>query len=214
MTKPRHYRILNPNESYSFAKYFELPFSPKDVLLDLDCDLVRASLDLPQSPLPPERIEALRIQIEQRLSVVSSRSELARRETLITPILFDICIHAQIELNIEYPVRVNNWLKGTLNYYLDDLGILIVEAKQADLDRGFLQLAVEMIAIDQWTMNSRPTLYGAVTNGEDWKFGTFDRQSRQITEDRKLYRIPEELAILTQILAAIASLPCIMRERE
>jgi hypothetical protein len=208
MTKPRHYRILDPNESYTFAKYFELPFSPKDILSDLDCQLVRTSLDLPQSLLPPERIEALQTQIEQRLKVVSSRSELARRETLITPILFDVCIHAQIQLNIEYPVRVSNWLKGTLDYYLDDLGILIVEAKQSDLDHGFLQLAVEMIAIDQWTSNPRPTLYGAVTNGEDWKFATFDRQSRQVTEDRKLYRVPEELAILTQILAAIATLPC------
>jgi hypothetical protein len=100
---PRPYRILNPAESYTFAKYFELPFSPKDILLDLECTLVRAVLDLPRSPLPRERIDALRTQIEQRLSVVSSRSELARRETLITPILFDICIHAQIELNIEYP---------------------------------------------------------------------------------------------------------------
>jgi hypothetical protein len=201
---PRRYRILNPDESYTFAKYFELPFAPKDILLDLDCTLVRTALNLPRSQLPSTRLEALRTQIDQRLSVVSSRSELARRETLITPILFDICIHAQIELNIEYPVRVNEWLKGTLDYYLDDLGILIVEAKQADLDRGFVQLAVEMIAIDQWTMNPCPILYGAVTNGEDWKFGTFDRQSRQVTEDRKLYRVPEELAELTQILAAIA----------
>ncbi len=209
----RRYRILDPKESYTFAKYFDLPFTPKDILADLDCELVRAFLDLPRSaqadiskrsPLPTERIEALRTQIEQRMSVVSSRSELARRETLITPILFDICIHAHIELNIEYPVRVNDWLKGTLDYYLDDLGVLIVEAKQSDLDRGFVQLAVEMLAIDQWTTNTRPILYGAVTNGEDWKFGTFNRQLRRVTEDRKLYRIPEELTELLQILAVIA----------
>lgn len=199
----RHYRILDPNESYTFTKYFELPFAPKDILLELDCELVRDFLDLPRSLLPAERIEALREQMIQRLSVVSSRSELARRETLITPVLFDVCIHAQIELNIEYSVRVNNWLKGTLDYYLDDLGVLIVEAKQSDLDRGFVQLAVGMIAIDQWTLNRCPILYGAVTNGEDWKFGTFDRQARRVTEDRKLYRSPEELAELTQILAAI-----------
>jgi hypothetical protein len=200
----RRYRILDPTASYTFAKYFDLSFSPKDILLDLDCELHREVLNLPRKSLPEGRIASLREQMVARQTVVSARTEMARRETLITPILFDICIHAQIELNIEYPVRVNDWLKGTLDYYLDDLGILIVEAKQADLDRGFVQLAVEMVAIDQWTRNRNPLLYGAVTNGEDWKFTTFDRKSRVVTEDRKLYRNPEELALLMETLAGIA----------
>ena len=200
----RRYRILDPTTSYTFAKYFDLSFSPKDILLDLDCELHRAILNLPRKSLPESRLTALHEQIIARQKVVSARSEMARRETLITPILFDICIHAQIELNIEYSVRVNDWLKGTLDYYLDDLGVLIVEAKQADLDRGFVQLAVEMVAVDQWTRNPHPLLYGAVTNGEDWKFATFDRQARVVTEDRKLYRNPEELALLTETLAGIA----------
>lgn len=36
-------------------------------------------------------------------------------------------------------------------------------------------------------------LYGVVTTGEDWRFGTFHRQTQQIVQDIKLYRVPEGL---------------------
>jgi hypothetical protein len=38
---------------------------------------------------------------------------------------------------------VNNWLKGNLDYFLKhNPGLLVVEAKNDDLTRGFTQLAV------------------------------------------------------------------------
>ncbi|NET61595.1 MAG: hypothetical protein F6K47_37385 [Symploca sp. SIO2E6] len=54
-----------------------------------------------------------------------------------------------------------SWLKGTLDYYFPDL--LVIEAKRDNLDHGFTQLAVELIALDQWINSESPILYGAVT---------------------------------------------------
>jgi len=78
--------------------------------------------------------------------------------------------------------------------------LLIIEAKRENLDNGFTQLATELIALDQWAETETPPFYGAVTTGESWRFGTFHRQDRQITEDLKLYRVPEELETLLRIL--------------
>lgn len=46
---------------------------------------------------------------------------------------------------------VNEQLKSTLDYYLQsqDQELLVIEAKNADMQRGFTQLAVELIAVDQ-----------------------------------------------------------------
>lgn len=49
----------------------------------------------------------------------------------------------------------------------------MVEAKQADMTRGFTQLAVELIALDRWVESNDLILYGAVTTGDIWQFGSF-----------------------------------------
>jgi hypothetical protein len=68
-------------------------------------------------------------------------------------------------------------------------------------------LAVELIALDQWTDSDTDQLYGAVITGTEWQFGRFDRAARHITQDLKLYRVPEELETLTHILMGVLSLP-------
>ncbi len=90
-----------------------------------------------------------------------------------------------------------------MNYYFPDL--LVIEAKRDNLENGFTQLAVELIALDQWTNSDTPILYGSVTTGNDWRFGEFHRQQRQIIQDFKLYRVPEELEILIGILIGLLS---------
>jgi hypothetical protein len=78
-----------------------------------------------------------------------------------------------------------------------------IEAKQADLVRGFTQLAVELIALDQWTKSTAPLLYGAVSTGEDWRFGVFDRSARVIKQDPQRFLVPENLEALVEILVGI-----------
>lgn len=61
-------------------------------------------------------------------------------------------IDTQTQLNIEYPINVSEQLKGSFDYYISSSNsLLVVEAKQSDLSRGFTQLAIELIALDQWT---------------------------------------------------------------
>ena len=201
MSRPR---IIQSGQSYTFSKYFELPFSPEDILAELGCSYQRERLQLPRAEFNPNQIEELQRVIERNLRRVKLLSEDARKQAIIAPILLEVCEITQTQLNIEYPINVSDQLKGSLDYYINKgKGLLVIEAKQADLSRGFTQLAVELIALDQWINSDTPILYGAVTTGEDWRFALYNRQGKQITEDIKLYRVPEELTELINILVSI-----------
>jgi hypothetical protein len=81
-----------------------------------------------------------------------------------------------------------------------DLNLLVIEAKQSDLTRGFSQLAAELIALDQWVDSNAPELIGAVTTGNIWQFGLLRRSQRQIVQGLNRYRVPEDLESVLRIL--------------
>jgi len=196
--------ILKAEESYTFARYFELPYDPEDILAELGYSLLQTRLDLRRSSDALDRLEQRLNQIEEIRPYVSLTSEAARREVLISPILLDLVHYTHAKLKIEYPITVNHQLKGTLDYYLQSQrGCLIVEAKNADLARGFTQLAVELIALSQWTTDPSPILTGAVTTGDLWRFGLLDRAEQTISQDLKLFQVPDDLEDLFRILVAI-----------
>ena len=198
-------KVLNPNETYTFAKYFDLPYSIEDILADFDCTIDYQILTLPQEQLEID-IELLSRQIQRNIRIVELTSEIARREAICAPILQEVCGKLNLRMRIEYTINVSNWLRGTLDYYIPTpQNLLIVEAKRQDLIKGFTQLAVELIALDQWTETETNIFYGIVTTGTEWQFGRFDRNRRHITQDLKLYRIPEELKNLTEILLGLLS---------
>lgn len=128
---------------------------------------------------------------------------MARREFLIAPVLTDVLHYTEATLNVEYPVAVSNQLKGSLDYLLQNgTTFLVIEAKNEDLERGFVQLAIELIALDQWIESEQPVLQGAISTGNIWQFGQFDRQSRQVTQDLNLYRVPADLEDLLRVLVS------------
>ncbi|MCE2699236.1 MAG: hypothetical protein PX483_18205 [Nostocales cyanobacterium LE14-WE4] len=199
-------RIIQPGQGYTFSKYFELPFSPEDILAELGCVYQRERLKLPTTESTPRYIKELHRVIERNLQRVKLLSEDARKQAIIAPILLEVCEITESQLNIEYAISVSDQLKGSLDYYINkSRSLLVIEAKQADLSRGFTQLAVELIALDQWINSETTMLYGAVTTGEDWRFAIYKRQEKEIIEDIKLYRVPEELTELVKILVAIVS---------
>ena len=193
-------RILKLDESYTFSKYFELAFDIEDILADLGCKFDRANLVLPTIDLALD-LRELQEQLSDGIQYVSITSEQARREFLIAPVIRTVCRQTKQQVKVEYPITVSQWLKGTLDYYFRDL--LVIEAKRDNLENGFTQLAAELIALDQWTTSDRPILYGAVTTGNDWRFGMFNRSTRCVTQDLKLYRVPEELGQLVSILVGL-----------
>lgn len=201
-------QILDPAESYTFSKYAELPFDTADILAEFGVAFNSTALQLPQQlPIDPE---PLRVELQENLTLVDPTSEIARREALIFPILKTICKFIKRPLKIEYPVRVSNWLKGSFDYFIPTpQNLLVIEAKNADLARGFTQLAVELIALDQWTDSTATTLYGTVTTGDTWKFGMFQRQQRLVQKDINTYAVPSDLNLVLSILFGISIQPTI-----
>jgi hypothetical protein len=196
--------IINPDQSYTFSDYFKLNFAPQDILAYFNVSLERRSLNLPRYSGTLDRLTDLKARIEESLPRLSLTSEMARREFLIAPVLTDLLHYTQAKLDVEYPVAVNNQLKGSLDYLLqNDQTFLVIEAKNEDLERGFVQLAIELIALDQWIDSDQPVLQGAISTGNIWQFGQFDRRSRQVTQDLDLYRVPADLEPLLQILIKI-----------
>jgi hypothetical protein len=198
--------IIQPDQSYTFSDYFKLNFAPQDILAYFGASLQRRALTLPRYTGELDRLTDLKARIEESLPRLSLTSEMARREFLIAPVLTDVLHYTQATLNVEYPVAVSNQLKGSLDYLLQNgQTFLVIEAKNEDLERGFVQLAIELIALDQWIESDQPILHGAISTGNIWQFGQFDRASRIVTQDLDLYRVPADLDDLLRILINILS---------
>ena len=198
-------RILQEGQSYTFRSYFEMPYEADEILAELGYALVRTRLELPRTNRQLERLQELRQRINDVLPLVSLSSETARREILVGPALLEVARYCQCQVRIEYPLSVNDWLKGNLDYFLKrNPGLLVVEAKNDDLTRGFTQLAAELIAISE--VEKGDVFYGAVTIGDVWRFGRLEKTTRQIFQDVSLYRIPDDLEELMKILVGIVEL--------
>jgi len=201
----RKQRILNPNQSYTFRSYFEMRFPIADILWELGVSFNKNHINFPQASTGKSNNLSLLLQrLEEAILRVNLTSESARQQVLIAPVLLEVAQVTESIINIEYPIEVNQYLKGDLDYYIQSSNhVLVVEAKQADLTRGFTQLAVELIALDGWIDNNEPILYGAVTTGDIWQFGSFTRESKTISQDLMLYRVPTDLETLFNILVGI-----------
>lgn len=196
--------ILQPGKSYSFRNYFEMIYEPEDILAEFGVSLQRSTLNLPKVEAKDGQISELKSRLQRRLPYVSLTSEAARREILIAPVVLALLDYTQAQLRIEYSINVSEQLKGSLDYYLHtERSLLIIEAKNADLSRGFTQLAVELIALDRWTTSTEPLLYGAVSTGDVWQFGRLHREQHQIEQDLNLYRVPADLEELFRILVGL-----------
>lgn len=181
-----------------------MSFEPEDILAEFGYSLQRSYVNLQKFTAELDRLTNLKSRIEESLPYISLTSEAARRELLIAPILLDLVHYTRAQLRIEYPLNVTDQLKGSLDYYLhSDRKLLVVEAKNADLSRGFTQLAVELIALDGWSDSNELTIYGAVSTGDIWQFGFLHREQKQITQALNLYRVPADLEELIRILIAI-----------
>lgn len=194
--------ILDPSASYSFSQYGALPFDTADILAEFEVVFQSTSLQFPeQQPLDPTPLTR---ELEENLALVDPTSEIARRESLIFPVLKTVCKFIQSPLKIEYSIQVSNQLKGNVDYFIPaPQNLVIIEAKNADLGKGFTQLAVELIALNQWIDAPVDCLYGAVTTGDTWKFGLFYPQQKLIQKDINTYGIPNNLAKVLAILFGI-----------
>lgn len=196
--------IINAHSTYSFTDYFKLSSYLEEILGYFGYTLSKTEYDLPRSAAPLERLADLTMRLKENLPHVSLTSEAARREFLIAPVLMDVVHYTGVNIKVEWPLTINEQLKGTLDYYLEAQGrLLVIEAKNADLESGFSQLAAELVALDHWTESAIPSLYGAVSTGNIWQFGVLHRAEKRITQDLNLFRVPADLEDLLRILVAV-----------
>lgn len=109
-------------------------------------------------------------------------------------------------LAIEYTVDVSDRLHGVVDYVLrGQRSVVVIEAKEANIDRGFTQLAVEMIVVA--TRYDEQLVYGAVTTGLLWRFGCFD--GSEVTRDTDVHLLPRALPTVAGSIVSLLG-----RERE
>jgi hypothetical protein len=97
-------------------------------------------------------------------------------------------------------VKVSEQLRGSLDYLLTrNKQFVVIEAKDDNLQKGFVQLAVELIAVA--TAEDKQLLRGAVSIGTVWQFAILDRENSVLMQDLNLYRVPNDLEEVMQILS-------------
>lgn len=198
-------RVLDPNQSYTFSKIFELRIFADDLANEFGYSFTRKRLSLPKYQQELAHLEDLKARIEAVLPYVDLASETSRREVLISQVLLQLVQYTKSQLRIEYPIKINEQLQGYLDYLLrSKTELLVIEAKREDLDYGFTQLLAEMIALDHWDRTPEQSIIlGVVTTGTVWKFGRLHRETKQIEEGLDLYVVPDNLEPLMRILVQV-----------
>jgi Type I restriction enzyme R protein N terminus (HSDR_N) len=195
-------KLLDPQQSYTFSKIFELRPELDRLVNELGYVLQRVPLALPTYTGVLDRLDNLYQRLEEILPYVNLANEDTRREVLISPIIMEVVHYTHAQLRIEYPVKVSDQLQGYVDYLLRTQShLIVIEAKQEDMTNGFTQLAMEMIALDQWSeMPNQRQIIGAVTTGNLWQFGRLDRSSKVIEQGLNSYRVTEDLEPLLRVL--------------
>ncbi|MEM7794186.1 MAG: hypothetical protein AAF579_06985 [Cyanobacteria bacterium P01_C01_bin.118] len=200
-------QVLNPDQSYTFSKIFDLKIPADELAIEFGYTLSRQRLNLTRYQGELDRIQELSARIEEILPYVDLASETSRREVLISRVVSELIHYTKAQLRIEYPIKVSSQLQGYLDYLLrTKTELLVIEAKRQDLDYGFTQLIAEMIALDQWEKTpTQSMLLGGITTGTVWQFALLNRETKHFQQGLDSYRVPEDLDDLMRILVAALS---------
>ena len=200
------YEVTKPR---TFQDYFKLSLPTEEIGALLGYTYQRQTLDFNLiDSLPPvvdpSRITNLSERIMEGLQHVGMYSEMARREFLIAPMLLEVIHYTHARVYVEHSIKASDTLQGSLDYLLKtEHQLLVIEAKQGDLQRGFHQLMAELAALDLNNMMTANQLYGIVSMGDGWQFGRLDRQNKTIIQDTEHYGIPMNIERLIRIMIGI-----------
>ncbi len=198
--------IFNDHKKYTFNDYFEMNNPTDEILNELGYSFSMSVIDLPEyHDFDKSIIKNLQDTFYTIFPRIPLNSETAKREFLIAPLLLELVKNSQVKINIEYKININDKLSGFLDYLLrNNQDLIVIEAKKKDIDNGFNQLAAELIALDHYETNENiDIIYGAVTLGDIWKFGTLDRKKKHIIKNIHSHTIPEDTEQLFAILMGI-----------
>ncbi len=136
---------------------------------------------------------------------ISSGTEKARSELIVTDVLFELRKHFNRRISffsgIEFSVDAEQGLTGVCDFlvslspilsFLEAPVIILVEAKRENLTTGFGQCAAEMLAAQRFNTekgNAIPCIYGATTSGTEWRF--LKLEGARLHIDRAVYPIAQ-----------------------
>ncbi len=198
--------IFKENKKYTFSDYFEMNYPTKEIVGEFGYSFAFEVIELPKyKDYDKHFVKTLQETFYTVFPKITLNSEMAKREFLVAPLLLEIARTTNTAINVEYSLDIDEKLSGFLDYFLiANQDLIIIEAKKKDIDNGFNQLAVELIALDKYEENEEiEILYGAVTLGDLWKFGTLDRKNKHIVKNIHSHTIPEDTGEVFSILMGI-----------
>ena len=200
--------IFKEGKRYTFSDYVDFNYPTEEIVGEFGYSFAFQVLALPEATTyNADAIRALQATYYKILPQITLTSEIAKREFLIAPILLELVKETDSKIHSEYPIEIDDKLSGTLDYLIRARQeLLVIEAKKGELDKGFNQLAAELIALDKCEDTANTILYGAITIGDMWRFGTLDRQQKHIIKDIHSYRVPEDMENVFRVLMGIIML--------
>ncbi|RKZ51174.1 MAG: hypothetical protein DRR16_14710 [Candidatus Parabeggiatoa sp. nov. 3] len=198
--------IFKENKKYTFSDYFEMNYLTKEIVGEFGYSFAFEVIDLPKcQDYDKQFVKTLQETFYTVFPKITLNSEIAKREFLIAPLLLEIARSTNTTINVEYALDIDDKLSGLLDYFLvANQELIIREAKKKDIDQGFNQLAAELIALDKYEENEEiDMLYGAVTLGDLWRFGTLDRKKKPLVKNIHSHTIPEDTGEVFSILRGI-----------
>jgi len=202
-----HNSIFQKDKHYTFSDYFNFNLPSRDIInaLGYSFSVEIIEFTLETDIIDPKKIKYLQHAYYEVLPKINLTSEMSKREFMIAPVLWELIRHIEADISIEYPLKVNDRLSGTLDYFIrSKQNMVIIEAKKSDLENGFNQLSAELIALDIWQNEKKSIfLYGAVSVGEIWRFAILDRKKQHIIKDIHTYRVPEDISDIFSIMLGI-----------
>lgn len=200
--------IFVEGKRYSFSDYFYMSYPTEEIIAQLGYQLQIEEIVFTLAPnIEPATVDKLKEFYYRLLPKITTNSEVAKREFMIAPLLHQVILDLDAKLNMEYPIDIDDRLNGMIDYLIrSQANLIVVEAKKGDLDRGFNQLAAEMIALDKYEEATSPeVLYGAITIGEVWRFSLLKRDLKVIVKDMNLFRFPQDTKDILSVMIGILS---------
>ena len=164
---------------------------------------------------------ALRPEFREQLTTMSplaltTSTEKARSEFIIAPVLLELWLLKDRKIGllsgVEFSFDEAQGLNGICDYILTQSPeqlfvtspvLMLVEAKNEDMKRGFAQCGAEMIAAQKFNEregNAVDRIYGVVTIGELWRFMQLEGTRLQIdVRSYHIERLPKIMGILLHL---------------
>jgi hypothetical protein len=193
--------------NYTFSDYFKMNINPKNLAKVFGYRFEIDTVSFKQNELSNELnyfIQDFHKNLYKIQKRINLNSEMAKREFLIAPIIYELVKNINISVDIEANTYFDNTLKGSIDYVLNNENniFIAIEAKNSEIEKGILQLIAELIAIDKIVEEESDFIYGAVTIGFTWSFVVLDRKEKLITKHIDYLSI-KELDEIIKILVGI-----------